>query len=410
MNVSSTSMRLLLMAVTIALGLAACGNPVLYGPHTGPVTREGLSLAWSPDGEWIVFPSSQDQGPPELYALNVDDALAGAGRELWIHLSQGFADALDPGDLDPITYDHLAWSPDGQQIAFTAGDTVYTFDAACLGAPNICADSLSLIVDGASAWLTLAWSPDSGRLLTESTTATTAPLVKMPGGWGAGELVRHMRVVATDGSGEVLLSRETPPRQAPDWVEYVPFSPVWSPDGQRILYASGRDGEADIYAITLDGEEVVQLTDTPDVSEYSPGWSPDGNAMTYVADSAAGHDAYRQDLHSGAVTCATCDVHPSWDYSLLWTAWSPDDSRLVYGVTGRPRLFQRALPYYLYLVAPYGSDQVPIIEEGFPGPPFWSPDGTRLAFGFRPRNPLESTESDIFIVNPDGTGLTNITD
>ena len=373
-----------------------------------PVTTEGLTVSWSPDGNWIVFPASTDGNAPELYAIAIDNTADDPRRDEWVHLSEGFSDVIQPANLNALTYKDLVWSPDGGRIAFTAGDTVYTFDASCLTNPTACVSSLKPMLGGASGWLTLEWSPDSTMLLVESTIA--GPTVKTDKGILADDFQFIMCVVMADGSQEVILQRETGIRQAPEWEEYPPFSPTWSPDGEEIVYISGKDGKSDIYTITLDGKTVKQLTHTPNVQEYRPSWAPDGKEILYGADTDGQHDIYRQELKGGEPACITCDVRPSWQYSLFWPTWSPDGTRIAYAISGKPKLFQRALPIYLYIITPQGSGQIPVVEKGFPGPPFWSPDGTQLAFAFRPHNPLESLESDIFVVNSDGNGLKRLTE
>ena len=394
------STSLLCLCFLLPLLLTACGQ-------TSPATTEGLTLAWSPDGRWIVFPASTGMGPRELYVLNVEEALNGAGRESWIQLSQGFADAIDSENLDAIAYLWQAWSPDGRKIAFTAGDTIYTIDASCMEAPGTCVDTLTPVVGGASAWLTVEWSPDSRWLLVESTIA--GPMVKTEKGVMASDLVFVMRVVAADGSGEVILSRETEPRQAPDWIGGPAFAPAWSPDGKRIVYCSGTPGKPDLYILTLEGETVVPLTDTPDLNEFSPIWSPDGRTIAYAVQSGEGYDLYTREIDSGDTTCVTCAVRPSWETSLFSPKWSPDGSQLAYVILGRRSLFQRFDPIYIYMIAPDGSDQIPVIEKGYSSLPYWSPDGTRLAFAFRPRPDLENINSDIYVINADGSGLTDLT-
>ena len=49
--------------------------------------------------------------------------------------------------------------------------------------------------------------------------------------------------------------------------------PRFSPDGQWILFASDRDGDFDLYAVSLDGRELRRLTDDP-ADDYSPDWQP----------------------------------------------------------------------------------------------------------------------------------------
>lgn len=51
------------------------------------------------------------------------------------------------------------------------------------------------------------------------------------------------------------------------------ITPVWSPDGTRIVFISERDGNLEIYVIDSDGNNLVRLTENA-AKDYSPVWSP----------------------------------------------------------------------------------------------------------------------------------------
>lgn len=55
-----------------------------------------------------------------------------------------------------------------------------------------------------------------------------------------------------------------------------------SPDGQKIVFTSLRDGDLDIYTMNLDGTEVRRLTTTPGY-DGGPFFSPDGSQIIYRA-------------------------------------------------------------------------------------------------------------------------------
>src|SRR5215218_938237 len=57
--------------------------------------------------------------------------------------------------------------------------------------------------------------------------------------------------------------------------------PTWSPDGQKIAFASDRDGDLDIYTMNADGTGTTQLTNAP-AADFSPAWSPDGTRIAFV--------------------------------------------------------------------------------------------------------------------------------
>lgn len=49
--------------------------------------------------------------------------------------------------------------------------------------------------------------------------------------------------------------------------------PTWSPDGARIAFTSGRDGNYEIYAMNADGTNPTRLTHDLGVDE-EPAWQP----------------------------------------------------------------------------------------------------------------------------------------
>jgi dipeptidyl aminopeptidase/acylaminoacyl peptidase len=57
-------------------------------------------------------------------------------------------------------------------------------------------------------------------------------------------------------------------------------SPVWSPDGARIVFLSDRDGSSQIHVLWLDTGETTQLTHL-EQTPHSLRWSPDGKTLAF---------------------------------------------------------------------------------------------------------------------------------
>ena len=147
---------------------------------------------------------------------------------------------------------------------------------------------------------------------------------------------------------------------------------VLSPDGQRIVFTSLKDGDLDIYTMNTDGTDVRKLTD---VAGYDGGawWSPDGKKIAY-------------------------------------RAWHPTDSTEL--ADYRNLLAQhmvRPTRMELWIMNADGSDQHQITQLGGANfGPSWTPDGQRIIFSSNYKNP-HSRNFDLYLVNLDGSGLEQIT-
>ncbi|MCC6300783.1 MAG: PD40 domain-containing protein [Anaerolineales bacterium] len=67
------------------------------------------------------------------------------------------------------------------------------------------------------------------------------------------------------------------------------WDPTWSPNGKFILFASDRDGEVQLFTVSLKGGAITRVSDLPSMRGRSD-WSPDGSfIVTY-----AGEPWYRE--------------------------------------------------------------------------------------------------------------------
>src|SRR6476660_4375759 len=58
---------------------------------------------------------------------------------------------------------------------------------------------------------------------------------------------------------------------------------AWSPKGRWIAYNSDSDGNEqwDLFLVSVSNGQVINLTNTPEVSEEGAAWSPDGEKLAY---------------------------------------------------------------------------------------------------------------------------------
>jgi Tol biopolymer transport system component len=70
-------------------------------------------------------------------------------------------------------------------------------------------------------------------------------------------------------------------------------SPIWSPDGSRVVFASNRKGSApplDLYQKASTGSEDVLVADN--LNKYPTSWSPDGRFILYTSIAGGGGDLW----------------------------------------------------------------------------------------------------------------------
>ena len=99
----------------------------------------------------------------------------------------------------------------------------------------------------------------------------------------------------------------------------------WSPDGGKIAFVSGRDGE--IYVIGADGQGLERVTHDA-LGGPNPSFSPDGLRLAYMADHKGFHHIYVMGADGKNRNRVTHNqehhFHPTW---------SPDGAAIAYAVS-----------------------------------------------------------------------------
>ncbi len=186
--------------------------------------------------------------------------------------------------------------------------------------------------------------------------------------------------------------------------------PAFSPDGRMIAFASNRSGNWDIYITSIDGGPATQITNEPD-AEMHPTWSPDGR---YIAYCRFGAQSARWEIWMTEVANpAGGGVKRFLDYG-VFPEWSPDVARSKIAFQ---RAKQRGSRDYgiwtIDVVNGQASQPTEIVSAANAAliNPCWSPDGTRIAFVavVEPQSGIATQQTNVWVVNVDGTGRTNLT-
>lgn len=166
--------------------------------------------------------------------------------------------------------------------------------------------------------------------------------------------------------------------------------PSWSPDAERIAFASegGNPGWSDIFTVDAGGGPLTNVTNTPDAFEFMPAWSPDGAKIAFMTDEGNGLEVYTIAPDGTGRTNVSSNNYSVEEFP----AWSPDGSRIAFGTQREDNGFANAI----WLMNADGSAQTRLTDGVEPS---WSPDGGKIAFAaaVTGAGPLQT-------INADGTG------
>jgi Tol biopolymer transport system component len=281
---------------------------------------------------------------------------------------------------------HSVWSPDKRKILFKQAGDLYVMNADGSGQMKLAEGETDFPDDHSGIEENYRWSPDGTRVAFAIWSCDPDHCIVSPDLW----------VMRADGSGKVRLAWQiNAPSWSPDgrkiagifdlgdlpgasaihvinadasgekrlestsWVSWFD-PPDWSPDGGRIVFTQWPgDEKSDIFLINPDGTGMVNLTQSPDSYDFHPRWSPDGTRIVF----------------------STGDLHTSMVVAVM----NRDGS-------GRTELTRNHYDFD----PPRGHRSVD-----------WSSDGRQIVFTRR-LSSHPSDNSDVFVVNADGTGETKI--
>jgi Tol biopolymer transport system component len=332
---------------------------------------ERPDLSWSPDGRFFAY-------------LDVDQRGNDANRLMLLRVEDGAASVL----TDEKTLEHAPhWAEDSRTLFFSSNRS----GAADMWAQELRRDGqVASEPQGLTAGLLIrsaAFSPDSSRLA-YSSGRTIANIWRVPvladrlATWADAKqltfdhtehnvpdvsIQRRELVVGSQRGGNIdlwLLSLDGGEmRQITDDPELEGY-PKWSPDGTAVTFHSLRAGTRDIYVRTVDGGPARRLTDEMG-EEYLPSWSPDGTQIVFASTRSGTLDIWSVPSAGGEPSQLTTGGfhHPSW---------SPDGQLLAFHSdrTDEPRIW----------ILPRGETQPAMLTSGSREGPIWSPDGREIFF------------------------------
>ena len=323
---------------------------------------------WSPDGTEIMFQAGG--------AIYVIPALGGVQpRRVLDRPSPGVEETVNavPGARS------AAWSPNGSQIAYTVGDTIFVASSDGSGSRHAAVDYYPH---------SLHWSPDGSRLVYVSGNASyvlgTALLAN-----GAPSSIRVLSL--SDGSVATLTDQER-----------VYQSPLWMPSGDGLLYLSNEGGARDVYEVQLRPSGALAGPPTrltTNLGALTISLSADGRMLAY---SVFRHDANIWSIPvplQGTISIGEARAITAGTQAIETPGVSPDGRWLGFDSNRRGN-------FDIYRLAlPDGQPEQLTDDPADDFIPSWSPDGEEIAF-----HSFRHGTRDLFIMTADGASETRVTD
>jgi eukaryotic-like serine/threonine-protein kinase len=164
----------------------------------------------------------------------------------------------------------------------------------------------------------------TGKLLETGTSrAGTTPRLSPDG-----KLIAVTRLDAASGAGDLWLedvashiTRRLTSHPGFDWI------PIWAPDGDRVAFASNREGPMDLYEKSIDGSAPERLLLKSDKRKTPTDWSRDGKFLLFQQeDRASGWDLWALPMKDGRQPFPV--LHS--EFNEIEGAFSPDGKWLAY--------------------------------------------------------------------------------
>jgi Tol biopolymer transport system component/DNA-binding winged helix-turn-helix (wHTH) protein len=215
-----------------------------------------INPAVSPDGRWLVFRHVPAPSAGELYRVRLRPDVTTDGEPE--RLTLGRLNAAWP-----------AWTPNGDEIVFTARGDLWRLALPTLG-PRVEPEPLPYV--GEDGMMPVISRPPPGR-------PARLAYVRTVENWNIWRVACPRRGVAGASAVKAISSSRED------------INPSFSPDSRRVAFASTRSGSLEIWVADLDGRNAVQLTSLDSISA-GPRWSPDGRLLAFQCNHDGNFDVW----------------------------------------------------------------------------------------------------------------------
>jgi len=200
-----------------------------------------------------------------------------------------------------------------------------------------------------------------------------------------------------DGDNEIYLltSRQLKKLTDNSWEDEYP---LWSLDRKKIAFTANPRGNYDIFVMNEDGSGITQIT-TSQKDEIEHAWFPDGTKIAYTEQVKRGFGRHFTLWMIDLKSRKTEKIIPEFQGSSALPNFSPITPLM--GFTGKKMIGWDVFVYDL------GKKEYRSLTEGGKScRPHFSKDGEKIAYV----SSVADGKGDIWVMNPDGSDKTRITE
>lgn len=301
------------------------------------------------------------------------------------------------------------FSPDGKKLIFQSNRGGYACDKIWI--MNTDGSEKTMVSPDHGAHTCAFFFPDNRRILFSSTShipGECPPKPDMPRTGGHVWPLYPYDIFSASADGSDM-------KQITEYPDYD-AEPIVSPDGEKIVFGSLREGDFDVYIMNSDGSGLKRLTDKYGY-DGGPWFSPDGRRIVWRAwypETEEERALWRKCMEHHYIVPVPLDLwimdsdgsHKKRIFRNNATnfapSWHPDGRRIIFSSNmddWREDIGRFGHNFELYLINDDGTGLKRLtFNKVFDGFPMFSPDGRNLAFASN-RNPQKPRATDIFIAD-----------